>query len=193
MAWVRFTGSLSLRNSRSALNEMKSFCCVSTNCFSCSGVCLRAKLSGSSYRQTQQHYLYAPTHLNPTYQYGVTFERGVSIEYGDRAHALISGTASIDNKGQVLHTGDIRKQTQRMWENVEALLAEAHMTFDDVMHNIVYLRDTADYPLVRQMFKARYPHIPTIIALAPVCRPTWLIEMECIAVRQRTNKDHAEF
>ena len=150
-------------------------------------------ITGPSYRQEQQHYLYAPTHLNPTHQYGVTFERGVCIEYGDRAHALISGTASIDNQGQVLHVGDIRQQTQRMWENVEALLAEAHMTFDDVMHNIVYLRDTADYPLVRQMFKARYPHIPTIIALAPVCRPTWLIEMECIAVRQRTNKDHAEF
>jgi alanine racemase len=30
----------------------------------------------------QQRYLYAKTHLNPTYEYGVTFERGTTISYG---------------------------------------------------------------------------------------------------------------
>ncbi len=135
----------------------------------------------------QQRYLYAPTHLNPTYEYGVTFERGVCLEYGDRAHIYISGTASINNKGEVMHVGDVVKQTQRMWENVETLLAEADTTFDDVMQIIVYLRDVADYELVSRMFKKRFPSIPYIITLAPVCRPTWLIEMECVAVKERHN------
>lgn len=35
-------------------------------------------------RQEQIHYLYAPTHLNPTYEYGVSFERGTYVDYGDR-------------------------------------------------------------------------------------------------------------
>ena len=56
---------------------------------------------------TQQTYLYARTHLNPTYEYGVTFERGVKLTYGDRTHLLISGTASINNKGEVVHVGDL--------------------------------------------------------------------------------------
>jgi hypothetical protein len=47
-------------------------------------------------------YLYGKTHLNPTYEYGVAFERGVKVLYGDRSHLFISGTASIDNKGDVL-------------------------------------------------------------------------------------------
>lgn len=136
----------------------------------------------------QQHYLYAPTHLNPTYEYGVTFERGTVLEFGDRAHVLISGTASINNKGEVVHVGDIIKQTERMWENVETLLTEGGATFDDVMHLVVYLRDTADYALVKQMFEKRFPNMPTVFVLAPVCRPSWLIEMECIAVPARTNK-----
>ena len=55
----------------------------------------------------QQRYLYAKTHLNPTYEYGVTFERGTTISYGDRSHVFISGTASINNKGEVVHVGDI--------------------------------------------------------------------------------------
>lgn len=143
----------------------------------------------TGFELSQQRYLYAKTHLNPTYEYGVTFERGTRMEYGDRSHVLISGTASINNKGEVVHVGDIRMQTLRMWENVETLLAEGGMEFSDVMHLVVYLRDTGDYELVSEMFRERFPDIPTVITLAPVCRPTWLIEMECIAVK--TNKNEA--
>ncbi len=141
----------------------------------------------------QQHYLYAPTHLNPTYEYGVTFERGTVVEYGDREHVFISGTASINNKGEVVHVGDIVLQTQRMWENVEALLKEGETGWEDVMQIVVYLRDTADYEVVRQLFAERFPHIPTVITLAPVCRPTWLVEMECIAVKEKVNERFRNF
>lgn len=141
----------------------------------------------------QQHHLYAPTHLNPTYEYGVTFERGTVVEYGDREHVFISGTASINNKGEVVHVGDIVLQTQRMWENVEALLKEGETGWEDVMQIVVYLRDTADYEVVRQLFAERFPHIPTVITLAPVCRPTWLVEMECIAVKEKVNERFRNF
>jgi len=147
----------------------------------------------TGFQPDQQRYLYAPTHLNPTYEYGVTFERGTVLEYGDRAHVFISGTASINNKGEVVHVGDIVKQTERMWENVSTLLEEGGTSFNDVMQIIVYLRDTADYDLVRQMFALRFPKIPTVITLAPVCRPTWLIEMECIAVKERQNTAYRDF
>lgn len=133
----------------------------------------------------QQHYLYALTHLNKTIEYGVTFERGTLFEYGDRGHIFISGTASINNKGEVMHVGDIVNQTKRMWENVGELLKEGGMGYDDVMQIIVYLRDTADYDIVSRMFEERFPNVPYVITLAPVCRPTWLIEMECIAVQKR--------
>ncbi len=141
----------------------------------------------------QQRYLYAPTHLNPTYEYGVTFERGTAVSYGDRRHVYISGTASINNKGEVVHVGDVEAQTHRMWENVETLLAEAGTGFDDVMQIIVYLRDTADAQLVTELFRRRFPNIPTVITLAPVCRPTWLIEMECIAVSPANNPRYRAF
>lgn len=131
----------------------------------------------------QVKFLYAPTHLNRTSDYGVSFERGTSITYGDRRHVLISGTASINNKGEIVHPGDIVKQTERMWENVEQLLMEAECSFSDMGHIIVYLRDIADYHTVKQLFEQKFPATPTIIVLAPVCRPGWLIEMECMAVR----------
>ena len=131
----------------------------------------------------QVHYLYAPTHLNPTYEYGVSFERGTYIDYGDRRQVFISGTASINNKGEIVHPGDVCKQTERMWENVETLLKEAECSFDHVQHLLVYLRDISDYSVVSEMFEKRFPTIPKVYLLAPVCRPGWLVEMECMAVK----------
>ena len=80
-----------------------------------------------------------------------------------------------------------------MWENVETLLAEGGMTYDDVMQIIVYLRDCADYEIVKQMFDEKFPHMPYVITLAPVCRPTWLIEMECMAVKKAQNDNFRNF
>lgn len=141
----------------------------------------------------QVKYLYAPTHLNPTYEYGVSFERGTRVDYGDRRQVYISGTASIDNKGQVVYPGDIRRQTMRMWENVEALLSEAGCGFGDVGQMIVYLRDPSDYAVVSAMFAERFPDTPKVIVLAPVCRPGWLIEMECMATGAEGCADFAAF
>jgi enamine deaminase RidA (YjgF/YER057c/UK114 family) len=147
----------------------------------------------SGLQEGQMNYLYAPTHLNPTHEYGVSFERGTYVDYGDRRHVFISGTASINNKGEVVHVGDISKQTSRMLENIEMLLKEADCSFENVAHLIVYLRDVADYAIVRKIFAERFPSIPTVIVLAPVCRPGWLIETECMAVKRITNKCYPDF
>lgn len=144
-------------------------------------------------KPAQIHYLYAPTHLNPTYEYGVSFERGTCIDYGDRRHVFISGTASINNKGEIVHCGDVRKQTERMWQNVETLLQEAGCGFEDVGQMIVYLRDTADYAVVREMHDRQFPNTPKVIVHGPVCRPHWLVEMECIAVKEQKNDGYATF
>jgi enamine deaminase RidA (YjgF/YER057c/UK114 family) len=73
-------------------------------------------------------YLADLDHLSPTHVYGVTFERGTSVAYRDRKHVFISGTASIDRNGEILHAGDVSRQLDRTLANVEALLAQAGAT-----------------------------------------------------------------
>lgn len=135
-------------------------------------------------KQEQIHYLYALDHLNRTSEYGVRFERGTYVDFANRRRVYISGTASIDNKGNIMYPGDIRKQVLRMWENIEALLNEAECTFDNVAEFSVYVRDIADYDVVSKMFKEKFPYTPYIILNAAVCRPGWLIESECIALKE---------
>lgn len=132
--------------------------------------------------ESDKTYLKALSHLSPTHDYGVAFERGVKLSDG---HIFISGTASIDHRGQILHEGDVLKQTDRLLENIAALLREAGAEGSDpevlerVPYFLVYLRNPSDYEAVSAYMEQRFPDTPHILLHAPVCRPGWLIEMEC--------------
>ena len=134
----------------------------------------------------QLTYLKAPEMLSPTTLYGVSFERGTRLAFGDRAYCFISGTASIDREGRVVHPGDVAAQTGRMLDNVAALLAAGRAELSDVRWATLYLRDPADAPTVLPLVRARLgADRPLIAVRAPVCRPAWLVEMECVAVNSR--------
>ncbi len=144
-------------------------------------------------RPGQMNYLYGSTHLNPTAEYGVAFERGTTVDYADRRHVYISGTASIDNRGRIMFPGDIAAQTRRMIENIRVLLAEGGCSDRDIAHFLVYLRDPGDRNTVGSIFSKEFPDIPRVMVLAPVCRPGWLVETECMAVRSENHPGYAAF
>lgn len=147
---------------------------------------VRALVSMDAYaidgiQSEQIEFLNALDHLGPTDAYGVTFERGTSIAYRDRKHLFLSGTASIDPEGVVLHPGEVGKQLERTLENMDALLADGGGSLEDMCHFTVYLRDPSDEALIRKMMRQRFPEAPMILVIGPVCRPGWLIELEGVA------------
>ena len=133
----------------------------------------------------QVRYLRAPEHLCPTSDYGVAFERATAVDYADRRHVFISGTASIDHTGSIVHEGDVLAQLDRTLENIDALLAQAEANSGDLAMIIVYLRDPADAAIIGRALHDRLGTVPCVMVDAPVCRPGWLIEIEGIAVLTR--------
>ena len=127
-------------------------------------------------RESDKAYLKALSHLSPTHDYGVAFERAVRLSDGK---IFISGTASIDKHGHVLHEGDVLAQADRLLENISMLLAEGGSSLDRVPYFLIYLRDISDYAVVDAYMQQRFPDVPRVLLEARVCRPTWLIEMEC--------------
>lgn len=130
----------------------------------------------------QVSYLNDFTRLCPTRDYNVHFERGTRIAYSDRAHHFISGTASIDTSGAVVHVGDVLRQLDYALDNVEALLASGGASPEDLAHLIVYLRDASDFARVEKRLSERFADLPTVIVQGAVCRPQWLVEVEGIAI-----------
>ena len=132
-------------------------------------------------KEHDKKYLQALNHLNPTHEYGVAFERGTRVNLGDEQEYFISGTASIDKNGSVLHIGDVKAQAIRLLDNIEALLKDGEATLEDVNYFVIYLRDPSDYSIVDEYMQNRFPRTPRVIVYAKICRPEWLIEMECTA------------
>ncbi|MFC1707848.1 Rid family hydrolase [Planctomycetota bacterium] len=129
------------------------------------------------------HYIQAPEYLSPTHIYGVTFERATAVELSRTSFLFISGTASIDRDGEIVHPGDVVKQTDRTLENISALLDSAGFVRGDLASFIVYLRDPADYGFVRPQIEQYADNLPAVYVKAPVCRPGWLIEIEATAAK----------
>lgn len=147
----------------------------------------------SGVRADQIEFLSALDHLSPTHRYGVTFERGTAVSWRDRRHVILSGTASIDRDGNILHPGCLEKQCERTIENIDALLADAGAARSDLMQLIVYVRDGADFEAAERLVRERVGGVPFVVVKAPVCRPGWLIEIEGIAIVPQRNPQFPAF
>ena len=156
-----------------------------------SGVHVTMDAYAADVNPEQITFLKAETHLNPTCEYGVLFERATAVDYADRRHIFVSGTASIDNRGEIIAPFDIKRQLTRTLENIDALLKEGNAAMKDIAHFIIYLRDSGDYSFVKNYFDSNFADTPRIIVHAPVCRSGWLIEIECIAIAGQTTSNPA--
>jgi len=143
----------------------------------------------SGVKPQQISYLHALDQLSPTHMYGVAFERATAVTYKDRIHVFISGTASIDDKGETLYRGNVLQQLERTLFNIDALLLEANASIGDMQVFLIYLRDPNDQTVISEAIKKQFPETPFEIVTAPVCRPGWLIEIEGLAIIDHTDPE----
>ncbi len=121
--------------------------------------------------------------MNEAIDYGVTFDRGTKIEWKDRTHYYISGTASIDSLGKVVYPKDVVRQTARSLKNIKTLLKPHGVGLKEVAYFIVYLRNKKDYgKVLAALNKVVSKNTPMLLVEAKVCRKNWLVEIEAIAI-----------
>ena len=136
----------------------------------------------------------APAVLNEAFDYArpSSFARGIRFDLGDKAMLLVSGTASVDEEGRTVHTGDFRAQLWRTYRNITALLAAEGATWHDIVRTTCYLRDIErdyrDFNEVRTAFFGwlGLDPLPASTAVqARLCREDLLVEIEAMAVVSR--------
>ena len=129
--------------------------------------------------------------LNEAFAYArpSSFSRGMRIDLNGLVILLISGTASIDEQGNSIHTGDFRAQTRRTFQNITALLASEGATWKDIVRTTCYLRDIErDYAAFNEERTAFFATegldpLPASTGIqAILCRPELLVEIEAIAM-----------
>lgn len=120
--------------------------------------------------------------LNPTngFTHVVTAPAGRTI--------YVSGQVSVNAKAEVVGKGDFRAQVEHTFENLKTALAAAGATFRDVVKvNYYVVGLTPDHiPVVREIRKKYLdpdrPPASTLVGIAALVVPDWLIEIEVVAV-----------
>ncbi|MGA7339457.1 MAG: Rid family hydrolase [Terracidiphilus sp.] len=129
--------------------------------------------------------------LNEAFAYArpSSFSRGMRIDLNGLAILLISGTASINERGESVHIGDFQAQLRRTFENITGLLKSEGSTWHDVVRTTCYLRDIErDYEAFNQERTAFFKEqgldpLPASTGIqARLCRPELLVEIEAIAM-----------
>lgn len=118
------------------------------------------------------------------------FSRAMAMRIGNHITTWISGTASIVNS-ETVHLGDAAMQTEQTITNIEKLIDAANFhrlgwkdagaTVDDLAKVRVYVKHASDYAACRAVCERRFGRVPAIYALADVCRPDLLVEIEGVA------------
>jgi len=118
--------------------------------------------------------------------YGSSFARGVTLEAPGVRYVIISGTASIDEKGRTVHAGDAAGQTQRTMDNFETILKVAGATPQDLYEAVWYARDTSCGRDIRaEMRRRNWPELPYLFVTADICRDDLLVEIDGAAILRR--------
>ncbi len=123
-----------------------------------------------------------PPALNPTNG----FTHVVSVTGGKTIY--VSGQVSVNEKAEVIGKGDMKAQTQQAYENIKIALAAVGATFRDVvkMNTYVVGLRAEHVPMIREV-RAMYvdkahPPASTLVGVAALVVPDWLVEIEAIAV-----------
>ena len=118
------------------------------------------------------------------------FARAMAITNGDIASTFVSGTASI-TESETRFIGDVEGQTRQTLENIAELIGEDNFrqhgaaglgaTLDDLALVRVYIKNQEDYAKTRAVCEGRLGELPIVYAVADICRPELLVEIEGIA------------
>ncbi|QEH36445.1 Putative aminoacrylate peracid reductase RutC [Aquisphaera giovannonii] len=122
------------------------------------------------------------------------FARAMALSCGAFATIFVSGTASILG-AETVHPGDAEAQTRQTLDNIEALISERNLRqhglpglgarLEDLGMIRVYVKRQDDYETARAVCRARLGDLPMVFAIADVCRPDLLVEIEGMAFSRR--------
>jgi 2-iminobutanoate/2-iminopropanoate deaminase len=96
---------------------------------------------------------------------------------------FVSGQVAIDPETQQVVPGGIKEQTERVCENLKAILEAAGTELENVVKSTVYLRSMADFAAMNEVYGRYFKHEPparATVAVAGLPRDV-LVEIDVIA------------
>jgi len=114
----------------------------------------------------------------PAYSQAVKVTGGEAILY-------LAGQVAYDDNGVAAHAGDFKAQARAALHSIKAQVEAGGGTMANIVKVNTYLTDIrhrADFAAVREEFFGKKMPAHTLVAVAALAQPEFLIEIEAIAV-----------
>lgn len=98
---------------------------------------------------------------------------------------FLSGQIPLDPATGELVTGDIRLETQRVLDNLQAVLAAGGATFGDVVKTTIYLTNLGDFAAVNEVYAKAFVAAPPARATVQVAALPRGARVEIDAIARR--------
>ncbi len=126
--------------------------------------------------------------INPSkWQDALGFVQGHEVTGGQRV-LYCAGQISVDAEGKPVHVGDFRGQLNRAIDNLEQVLQSAGYAVTDVVRLNIYTTDMEGFfanrsVLLERLVAAGGRYTSTLVGVARLARPEFLVEIEATAVK----------
>ncbi len=104
---------------------------------------------------------------------------------GAHTTLYLAGQVAYDDKGGPAHRGDFKAQARATFQALKAQVEAGGGTMDNIVKINTYLTDIrhrADLAAIREEFLGKKAPASTLVAVAALAMPEWLIEIEAVAV-----------
>ena len=112
-----------------------------------------------------------------------SYSHGVEVA-GPTRFVFGAGQAGVDTDGRIGE--DLEEQSRLAWRNIEGVLAGAGMGIADIVQLTMLLVSRDDLPTaraIREEFLDGHRPASTLLFVAGLAHPDWLIEVDFVAAR----------
>ena len=118
-------------------------------------------------------------------QYG--FSQGIEVSNASRV-LYCAGQASVDDKGNPVHAGDMRKQIEQAFRNLDAVLKASGFSLANVVRLNYYTTDVDAFLAAGDVVGGRLAAVAsqpsgTLLGVMKLAFPGLMIEIEATAVK----------
>ncbi|HYY89660.1 MAG TPA: RidA family protein [Chloroflexota bacterium] len=121
----------------------------------------------------------AGMHTNPAFSQAVVVEESARTIY-------VGGQNAVSADGRAVGAGDLARQTEQVFENLQTVLASAGAELHDIVKWTIHVVQGQDvrpaFGVVRRVWGAAPPPAISVIVVAGLANPEYLVELEAIAV-----------
>ena len=114
----------------------------------------------------------------------VSYSQAVKVT-GAQTILFLAGQVAYDDKCSPAHRGDFAAQARAVFQAIKAQVEAGGGTMESIVKLNTYLTDIrhrAELVPVREEFLGKKGPASTLVAVAALAQPDWLIEVEAIAV-----------